>query len=215
MKHTGRVVGVSIGLLQSLAWFLPDFLGTGERSVWAIASLCLYGVIGWWLGRKFDHAKFFSEKDALTQVYNRRFVLQVFPKLEARASRNDEELGVLLLDVDQFKSINDRYGHKKGDQVIRQLSDSLLKTLRKSDILARWGGDEFIILAPDITHTTVSPVTNRIEQVLEKISQELQLDISVSIGEAIYPRDGRDLDTLLKKADEKMYSCKALRKRDK
>ena len=102
--------------------------------------------MGFWAGLQFDKARFLSERDLLTGMYNRRFVTNTFKQLASLVDRTNSQLFVLLIDCDNFKSINDCYGHNKGDQVLKKIGETLIETTRKSDIVARWGGDEFLIM---------------------------------------------------------------------
>ena len=165
-------------------------------------------IIGWWLGKQYDMVKFSSEKDVLTNVYNRRFIQIITPKLLTLAKRKKEQLAVSITDVDNFKLINDSYGHDFGDRILKGISDTLVKSTRKSDIVARWGGDEILIISPFIDTKYSKLIIQRIENELKKFSQQMDVDVSVSIGIAIYPDDGASLHELIKVADRNMYNFK-------
>lgn len=107
---------------------------------------------------QYDKAKYFSEKDTLTGVYNRRFVEAIFPKLLAQVERKNEQLSLSIVDCNDFKPINDTYGHKIGDEVLITLSSLLAGEIRKSDIVARWGGDEFLIFFLMLTKKVFDPL---------------------------------------------------------
>jgi diguanylate cyclase (GGDEF)-like protein len=117
----------------------------------------------------------------------------------------------MFLDLDGFKEINDELGHEIGDQVLKSVAASLRSCMRKSDTIARFGGDEFTVLLPRIKHEgdeiTVA------QKILSMVKQPLQLEgrtitVSASIGIAVYPRDGADQDVLLRTADAAMYKAK-------
>jgi diguanylate cyclase (GGDEF)-like protein len=116
---------------------------------------------------------------------------------------------LFLIDIDHFKIINDTYGHQMGDRVLQQLSNILLANTRERDIVARLAGDEFLIIAPFNNEKNKDMIINRINKELKKSSEELNIDIFVSIGTSEYPNDARTLDTLLNIADDNMYKVKS------
>lgn len=149
--------------------------------------------------------------DALTGLPNRSLFFDRLNQLLALARRNDYALALLFLDLDGFKQVNDTYGHGVGDELLRQVADRLARVMRKCDTIARMGGDEFIGLCGRIAEGDDAAV------VAEKIIAELRhpypvgersCTIGASIGISIYPDDGEDSDTLLKKADLAMYRVK-------
>ncbi|WP_187373192.1 GGDEF domain-containing protein [Bacillus rubiinfantis] len=165
-------------------------------------------ILAWFFGRKFDEAKYFSEKDPLTEIYNRRIIEPFFTKITSIADRNQQMVTVFLIDVNNFKMINDQYGHQKGDDLLKHLAKLLVNCMRTSDVVARWGGDEFIIICPNITNlAAIDEINKRINERLET-STFFDLDISLSIGSATYPNEGKNLEQLIRTADKKMYKMK-------
>ncbi|GIM46263.1 hypothetical protein DNHGIG_18120 [Collibacillus ludicampi] len=141
----------------------------------------------------------------MTELYNRRFVYKTFPKILAKAKKRNQRIQVFIVDVDDFKKINDSFGHEIGDSVLQSISTALLQNTRKTDIVARWGGDEFLII---LSCDDSLPFIERIEENLQKISNEIRRNISISIGNSIYPDNGGSLDDLIKNADKDMYKLK-------
>lgn len=182
--------------------------------IWDFVFIPLLSPFFWWLGFQYDKAKFLAEKDFLTEVYNRRFVYEFFPKLLAKVDKNKEKLSVFVLDIDDFKEINDTRGHEVGDSVIQSISNIILKNTRKGDLLARWGGDEFLLITIYTDNMCPSLLIERIETHLRNVSTNLGANISVSIGHSTYPSESnpRNLDGLIKRADHNMYEMKALKK---
>ena len=168
--------------------------------------ICLF--IAFWAGQQYDKVKFYSEKDSLTGFYNRRFVDKLLPSLLAQMDRKNKKLSIAILDCDNFKGINDRYGHRKGDLVLQEFAALLLTSLRKSDIVARWGGDEFLVIAPDADEEDIKIILNRFNHVLQGLTEKMQIAISVTSGYAIYPNDTKIIDDLINIADSMMYNLK-------
>ncbi|HWR44254.1 GGDEF domain-containing protein [Sporomusa sp.] len=208
MKYTGRITGLIIMLIAIIAVRIYAYIYLN----YSFSNLPIPGIIGlfiaFWAGKQYDKVKFYSEKDSLTGFYNRRFVDELFPSLLAKMDRKNEKLSIVILDCDNFKAINDRYGHKKGDLVLQELSALLLTSIRKSDIAARWGGDEFLIIAPYADEEDIKVIVNQFENELQELSKKFQIDISVSSGYAIYPSDAKTIDDLINIADSKMYGLK-------
>jgi len=127
------------------------------------------------------------------------------------ASRNQQMLGVLMLDLDKFKDVNDTLGHHVGDLLLKSVGERLQTVLRKSDTIARMGGDEFLILLIGLfKEEDVGRVAEKILNSFNEpfICESHELRITTSIGVAIYPTDGEDVETLLKKSDIAMYRAK-------
>ncbi|MEA3319751.1 MAG: GGDEF domain-containing protein [Bacillota bacterium] len=209
MKYTGRIVGsLSLFLLHFVYIFYYYFR---DKSVEPL-DLYSYPVLilfGYWAGKQYDKVRFFSEKDELTGIYNRRYVMNTYEKITSLAERTNSKLFVLVVDCDNFKTINDTYGHHRGDMVLTMISEILANTTRKSDIVARWGGDEFLIIGHYHEETGIGAVLKKLEDKLENLSNQLKIPVKVSIGSAIYPNQSRDLFELIKIADDKMYQIKS------
>ena len=150
--------------------------------------------------------------DELTKLPNRHLFMERLSQAIKNADRNKTEIAVLFLDLDRFKIINDSLGHSVGDQLLVQVTAKILPTVRLSDTVCRWGGDEFVLLLDNINQS------ENIQFVIEKIIKVLSspniignhsLHVSTSIGIACYPNDGRDAMSLLKHADISMYKAKA------
>jgi diguanylate cyclase (GGDEF)-like protein/PAS domain S-box-containing protein len=159
----------------------------------------------------------FASHDALTGLKNRRAFDDGLAVELARADRNERIFAVFLLDLDNFKLINDQYGHEIGDSVLRHAAERLSSSLRKSDMIARIGGDEFILMLPDLNQA--QEVLGLAEKILASFREpftinEQDISITTSIGIAVYPLDGQDPNTLKRHADVAMYRVKASGKND-
>ena len=154
-----------------------------------------------------------AQYDALTGLPNRALLADRLRQAVLRASRDHSLVGVLLLDIDRFKRINDTLGHPVGDQLLREVAARLQQCVRECDTISRQGGDEFAILLPDLG---VGDEVSRIAQrMLDAVAQpyrqaEQELLISGSVGISMYPRDGQATDVLLRNADIAMYRAKDL-----
>ena len=149
--------------------------------------------------------------DDLTGLPNRRLFNDRLNLAMTHAHRNHQRLAVMLLDLDHFKGVNDTLGHSVGDQLLQDVSKRLASLLRKGDTAARMGGDEFMLLLPEITQ--VEGAAEVAQKILEAIREPYVLDghelhVTTSIGIAIYPDDGEDVDTIMKNADIAMYRAK-------
>lgn len=160
-----------------------------------------------------ERLNFLAHHDALTTLPNRALMLDHLSKALAAARAHDRLVAVLFLDIDRFKNINDTLGHDVGDMLLRELGDRLHRHLRTHDSIARFGGDEFVVVMNDIeSHNDAAMLATRI---LETLTQPIhaggtQLHISASIGIAISPKDGEDTGSLLKNADAAMFRTKEL-----
>ncbi|NOU84351.1 diguanylate cyclase [Paenibacillus sp. LMG 31460] len=212
MKYSGRIVIISVVLILIVAIRMYGTLYYNYPSLQFPIIGIFIVFASWLLGTQYDKLKFLSEKDSLTTLYNRRFILETFPRLIASVDRKQEKLILYFIDVDNFKIINDTHGHKIGDQVLQRIANVLILHSEKRDLTARWAGDEFLILSTFSDACQRAMMINRIQNELKLASKEFNLDISVSIGTASYPDEAQTLDDLLHAADQDMYSLKSDRK---
>lgn len=162
-----------------------------------------------------ERLKFMAYHDALTGLPNRRLFHDLLLQSLNQAARNEQKIGILFLDLDNFKAINDQYGHDVGDALLTSVGKTLQACLRKSDLLCRWGGDEFVIgLLENHGADDILKVAEKIcATVLDCIhAKDTSFTISVTIGIAISPDHGRDPDLLIRNADVAMYHAKRLGK---
>lgn len=163
----------------------------------------------------FQLAQLNAMQDHLTLLPNRRFTMQLLEKLVKTGS----EFSILSLDIDDFKLVNDSYGHAVGDALLRDVAERLLEPLRSYDTVCRLAGDEFLIVLPRTTkvHDIESIINKLKSQFMEKHFQAkgIKLTITLSIGFASYPRDAKDIESLLHHADLAMYKHKEQQKRIK
>jgi diguanylate cyclase (GGDEF)-like protein len=147
--------------------------------------------------------------DSLTQVFNRRHMESLVHDEVERAQRYHQSTALIILDIDHFKAVNDNYGHPMGDRVLRQVSDILSENLRQSDALGRWGGEEFLILLPQINVAAATSVAEKLRQAIFTAEFGLNEPLSVSLGVADLQR-GESAGDWIKRADQALYHAKRL-----
>lgn len=147
--------------------------------------------------------------DGLTGVFNRRyFETKVLEKM-SEASRYGGSLALLMMDIDHFKSINDEFGHLLGDEVLKQVSGLLSHHLRKVDLLCRYGGEEFAILAPATTSANAAAFAGKLRRLVEQFQfPGVPRAVTLSVGVAEFPKDGKTRDALVRAADTALYEAK-------
>ena len=160
-----------------------------------------------------ERSAYLASHDVLTQLPNRYLFADRFDQALSDWKENGVSFAVMLIDLDHFKKINDKYGHEVGDQVLWAVANRMLQATRSCDTVARYGGDEFVVLITNITQKECAET--RAERMLAAISQSVEttvgeLTLSCSIGVSLCPTHGQNLDTLLKAADQAMYGVKEL-----
>lgn len=152
-------------------------------------------------------------RDPLTGLYNRRYLNDVLQKIFPKVDRESSELVFVLLDLDHFKQVNDTYGHAGGDEALVNLSELLLKSTRSSDYAFRYGGEEFMLLMPDITledaKIRAESLRIAVREMLVK-QDDNRIPLTTSIGLASYPRHGDSVEALLLAVDDALYQAKHL-----
>lgn len=208
MKYTGRITLLLISITASLS---EHILGIESNSYEKLLD-CLFAVIAWFVGGLYDKLTFLSNKDALTGNYNRRFIEKVIPRLLYKTKLKKEKLTVFIIDANNFKTLNDTYGHRTGDLVLKSLSSILMSNTRKKDMVARWGGDEFLIITLDTDKDSAQRLVERLNDAIIReagwAESTYKISLSVSIGFATFPEDASTFDELLSIADKNMYKIK-------
>ena len=166
---------------------------------------------------KFREAEDSATTDFLTGLPNTRSLYRHLEAELARCRRSSDPLTVLVLDLDGFKQVNDRFGHIEGNNLLRMLAAALKDTCREYDYAARIGGDEFVILVPGMAPEAVAEIVERLQDMTAEVGSEIcaPYPLSLSVGQASYPADGEDAETLLSAADHSMYAMKRARHAEK
>ena len=148
--------------------------------------------------------------DPLTELYNRRFFEDQYQKELNRALRYNHHLAIVVLDLHQFKDVNDRYGHPRGDALLRTVAATLRKSLRTSDYAFRIGGDEFALLLVQSDMEQATTLARRVRANFAAAAEPMQLGVALGLdyGLAVYPDDGDQKEALIRVADERLYEMK-------
>lgn len=169
------------------------------------------------LRRRFDHNLSLAVQDPLTGLHNRRYAQSDMNRLEQEALTNGQPYAIMVLDLDHFKSINDQYGHGVGDQVLIEVANRLRDNLRAFDLLARFGGEEFMVALPDVSQKDVMAMAERLrraigDQPIYVAEATFPIPVTVSVGVAVWgdqPNDARSAHELTQAADQALYASKS------
>lgn len=151
-----------------------------------------------------------AHTDSLTNLFNRRYFFKIAEQLLILTERDNDPISIAMIDIDNFKKINDTYGHQIGDYVIKTLSKELVKLTRESDLVARYGGEEFIILFPNTNIKGIEIITKKICKHIEEfklILNNIDFNFTISVGITEYKKDG-ELDDFIQQADNALYIAK-------
>ncbi|ARF17079.1 GGDEF domain-containing protein [Sporosarcina ureae] len=209
MKYRGRVVAVCVVILFNILryGYYNIYLGyLFEDSFFVLTGIFL--LVAWIGGKQYDVAKFYAEKDPLTNAYNRRTIDKVFKKQISVYKNKGKKIAVVLIDLDDFKDINDRFGHQTGDELLRHVAELIMSNAKREDYVVRWGSDEFVHVILDLKENTLKDYVGNLKSTLSDLNMESVDAVSASIGIAIYPDDGETFEKLIQKADTSMYEMK-------
>jgi diguanylate cyclase (GGDEF)-like protein len=162
--------------------------------------------------RALSHIKMLSEKDELTGVLNMRAFATVAERVSRQAARYNHTYTVLMIDSDSLKVVNDKFGHQAGNRLLQMLVHCIQAQLRETDVLARYGGDEFVVLLPETSAAGSEIVASRIRQRVEAATlttRERPITTTVSVGVASYPEHAADLESVMERADQALYASKS------
>jgi diguanylate cyclase (GGDEF)-like protein len=214
----GSTAGFSLALLGGLVWFLSDkYSAFAEPTVplelWDLSVKAIFLLVICALMQRvkqsMDQAAAASRCDELTGIANRRGLLEFAARELERSRRYSRPLTVVYIDVDDFKNVNDRFGHRRGDDLLRGIASVLSSCVRRIDVVARVGGDEFVILLTETDSEAASAAVGNFTAALANYFGTTQPAPSVSIGVVTFRHPLGSLEELLAAADELMYSAKA------
>ncbi|MGA9665138.1 MAG: GGDEF domain-containing protein [Gallionella sp.] len=213
-SHTSTFIGIAVALFWSgtevvIAWpYFPRtafILNTFTRSV--VFTVIGRVLVKLWRERKYAHI------DALTGLANRLELMERLRSEQGRSERTRRPYSLLFMDIDEFKTMNDMYGHQGGDEALKLLADILRRSCRRVDIPARLGGDEFVLLLPDTDERSCEVVIKRIADATAREFQGRSWPISVSIGRTTNMGKTMEVEAVIQLADENMYQAKRMKQR--
>jgi diguanylate cyclase (GGDEF)-like protein len=202
--------GRTIGLVELLA--LHQSRSLSESQIHACEAMASLSATGLERVRLVEQLRSAADIDLVTGVHNHRYLQDRLRQEVARSARSHSPLAVLMMDLDKFKPVNDRHGHADGDRVLHNIGATIKGEMRTSDVVARYGGDEFVVVMPDTDVAQAELVARRVVGAITSRRHELSdgkhVSVGVSAGFAMYPVDGRTSAQLLQAADGAMYAAK-------
>lgn len=162
--------------------------------------------------RDFEHQYKLATTDGLTELYNHRYFQEQMKSNVENSKRYGNEFSMIILDIDFFKKFNDTYGHQSGDAVLRQVAQTLKRSVRATDIACRYGGEEMSIILPNtgknIAHSTAEKICERVSSNKFKLQGDKEVSVTISLGVSTYPQDGQTPSELIESADKRLYNAK-------
>jgi diguanylate cyclase (GGDEF)-like protein len=207
---------------EAFLWIWPSYLlgaglavaifsGVRQGNLWPVAFLAVPLALTIRNLQAYFERERESATDPGTGLANRRHILEYAEREISRATRRGTSLAIVMVDVDDFKAINDLHGHRAGDRALRQVGQCLRQSIRSYDLCARYGGDEFLIVLSDCRPDAVERLAADVRTTVRDLRVESpagHVSLTVSLGIAVCPQDGENIETLLDVADSRMYRCK-------
>ena len=200
--------GVLLALVQH-----PDLQGVLVRGALGHIVPVFVGAMSGWVSGLFEEVQRQSRQDSLTRVYNHGFFFTSMAELMEKAQAGNQTLALIMIDVDNFKQYNDNFGHLIGDQVLVELASSMRKHVKPTDIVGRWGGEEFAIILCNISGIHATDVAKRISAALNSVAftsrdgEQIPAP-TICQGIAIFPEEEHELEALIHLADTRLYKAK-------
>jgi len=217
----GRTTALAMALLVTVSWAVTLFLGGRVYSqtwIWPVNLIAQAGVflvvalLVSGLRDALQRERDYARTDPLTGLPNRRSFYERVGSVLAVCHRNSQPATLAYVDLDNFKQVNDSLGHHKGDVLLKKVADVMNETLRSSDVAARIGGDEFVVLLPETGEVEAAAALEKVRSRLERAEDLVANDVTVSIGAVTYLLAPSDVTRMIKAADKVMYRVKAAHK---
>ena len=215
--YVGRRTGITFAGLATLAGALADWAVTPAQLPWALriwnvliqlTSFLIAALLMSALKRQTELLKVEASQDYLTGIANQRTFYAAINQELSRSDRYGQMFTVAYLDVDDFKFVNDTYGHMVGDELLRQIAATLRQYTRRMDTVARFGGDEFAILLPATDGTGARQTLLKLQRLILPIMSEFHWPVTFSLGAVTFLRPTSSVDELMRRVDEVMYTVK-------
>jgi two-component system cell cycle response regulator len=180
----------------------------------AVGTVIAFGLFGYALGRRNENLSNLSITDGLTRIYNHRFLHEQLAHEIQRSDRYHTQLTCLMLDIDDFKKVNDQHGHPFGDEVLATTAKLIREAVRQIDLVGRYGGEEFLVIMPQTSSKAALPIAERILKAIQSYpfsAPEGVVQVTLSIGLATYPSPDlgvKSKNGLLSAADQALYKAK-------
>ena len=213
----GKKAGIAISLMSGVAWFLADMLKMPPPAHSAISYLNLMTKLGLFLvvnlmisslRVSLEREREMARTDFLTRVANSRYFAEIASREIKRAGRYLHPFTVAYLDIDDFKAVNDRWGHSTGDELLALVADTITNNIRATDSIARLGGDEFALLLPETGYEAASVVIQKVHESLQAAMGRKGWPVTFSIGVVTFGTPPDTVDGMIRVADAFMYSVK-------
>jgi len=214
----GRTGAVGASLVATVVWAASLYLAGRHYShgyIWIVnmvtqgTTFLVVSLLIAWLHESLQHERVLSSTDTLTGLANRRSFYEQAGGALALCHRNSNPVSLAYIDLDNFKQVNDAYGHGSGDTLLRTVGEILSACLRASDVSGRVGGDEFVVMLPDTNAEHARTVLEKIRIRLAQTPELQASSMTVSIGAVSYAKAPADISVMIKAADELMYSVKS------
>ncbi len=211
------VSAILVSVVSTIAWFMSDILPESSPLHSTLPVLNITAKFGFFLVFTYilsalksalEYERELARTDYLTSVANRRFFFEMAAVEIKRLLRHERPFTLAYMDIDNFKSVNDRYGHNTGDEVLKTISKTIKNSLRTYDIVARVGGDEFTILLPETDTANGKAVIERVRKNLAEAFPDTKLKVTFSIGVITFRRFDGSVDEMVNMADSLMYTVK-------
>jgi diguanylate cyclase (GGDEF)-like protein len=202
---TFKMLGTMTSIAASLT-VAVFFVSSQGWSVWSVMIAILILLLGVLAGKRYDHLSYLAKKDDLTDCYNRRFIRGVLNRLMRSVQKNKRPLCIALIDLDDFKRVNNDLGQLYGDHLLRTFSGTLMAVCPRDSYVSRLGDDEFIVIAPNLNMQAMEDIIQSFHQKLK--STYTLSEVKYSVGIAQYPINGDSYEALIKYAEEQMYGMK-------
>jgi diguanylate cyclase (GGDEF)-like protein len=184
----------------------------GARDLRLLTTLASYAVVAIQNARLYETAQRLAITDGLTELFNHRYLHESLGRVLERARRDAQPVGVIMLEIDHFKRYNDTYGHQSGDEALRTVAGLLRRGSRPSDIVARYGGDEFMVVLPGASKAATHETAERLRRAVEAypliLADEVITTVTLSVGVAAFPHDAGTIDELVEAVDRAQYIAK-------